>query len=66
MTTAPDWTLGRVTAQRDYLSAALHRVRALHSPYRGVAEDDTCAHCSWLTGLPITWPCPTIRAIEGT
>jgi len=46
----------------EYL-ATIERVRALHVRY----DDDGVAYCGWdgHDGCGFTWPCPTIRAIEG-
>jgi len=53
--------------QRDDARAALARVRELHvrHEFNGVAW---CTHCSEndYPNYQTPWPCPTIRAIEGT
>ena len=48
---------------RDAL-AAIVRVRELHQPvYQGEIGQMVCAGCSG--EVPETWPCPTIRALDG-
>ncbi|MFC8832323.1 hypothetical protein ACFT8V_03875 [Streptomyces griseoincarnatus] len=48
--------------------AAVARVRALHQQYRFAGDDtqDYCAHCNQISGGWVPWPCPTVRALDGT
>lgn len=47
------------TDEPDTADAAIARVRALHQQESGL-----CAHCTREDGVP--YPCPTIRAIDGS
>lgn len=47
------------------LVAAVERVQALHVQYLPAEVDfDCCAHCNQNSGGYVTWPCPTIQALE--
>ncbi|MFK3734044.1 hypothetical protein ACI2LJ_27685 [Streptomyces sp. NPDC088090] len=48
--------------------AAIARVRALHEQYRfgGDETTDYCAHCNQISGGWVPYPCPTLRALDGT
>ncbi len=67
-------------AERDQAQAALERVRELHQPTEGLGygcdEDDipgsyghiaqVCTSCGTADEYGVRWPCPTIRALDGT
>lgn len=52
------------------MAASIERVRALHVEWGGVLFgvefDGLCEECVNSTGDAVTWPCPTIQALEGT
>ena len=55
MTLAKEWE--KLRAERDALSAAVERVRALHQP---VGRHNFCGTCAYAP-----WPCATYRALDG-
>jgi hypothetical protein len=60
----PDWWQPYRKPTRDQLLTAVERVRALHN--RWESDLGCCAHCQDGMGTPLPWPCPTIRALDGT
>lgn len=67
----------RLRRENATLRAAVERARALHTPISypegDFPNDKWCAHCEMIHGSvywgdndPTRWPCPTLRALEGT
>lgn len=55
----------RLRAERDALNAANERAQALHVE----AESNggpLCEHCTDWAGIAVGYPCPTLRALNGT
>jgi hypothetical protein len=58
--------LKAVTRERDEARAAIARVRALHKPYESAPGWLSCERCSHPEeGITITYPCVTVRALDG-
>ena len=68
--------LAEVTAERDALAASVARVRELHAP-RPYADADlrtvspslpaeVCGSCWMHSDSAVPYPCPTIRALDGS
>lgn len=58
-----------LTARVEQAEARIAAARALHAPYRSVYDEGdsrSCSHCNQLTGHAVSWPCPTIAALDGT
>lgn len=62
----------RLCAERDAARATIERVRAVHEPIQAVHYGRTtstptrvCTGCGTDSGNWQTWPCPTIRALDG-
>lgn len=51
----------------DDLKRKVAAVRRLHFQYRAAACDDfdCCAHCNWISGGYVPWPCDTYKALTG-
>lgn len=60
--TADQWLEQRQRADR--AEAAIARVRALHG--RWDCDANSCASCVDSYGTPVPYPCPTLRALDGT
>ena len=60
-----DWNIAKAHAkERQRLTAAVWRVRALHEP---IAKDiPKCVVCKDYSGYHVDHPCPTLRALEDT
>lgn len=60
-----DWNIAKAHAkERERLTAAFWRVRALHEP---IAKDiPKCVTCKDYAGYHVDLPCPTLRALEET
>lgn len=62
------WERGhRLAAERDALAARIEQVREVHKPVDGVHGEIVCAHrhCVDDAQDQCSWPCPTIRALDG-
>ncbi|KUJ65415.1 hypothetical protein [Streptosporangium amethystogenes] len=60
--TADQWLEQRQRAEQ--AEAAIARVRALHS--RWEYDQNDCSVCVDCYGAPVPYPCPTLRALDGT
>lgn len=62
--------LESVRAERDAALAAIDRVRVLHRRLNIVDEvtderlGDACEVCSEIESYELTWPCPTVAALD--
>jgi hypothetical protein len=59
---ALDELLRRARERAEQAEAAVERVRELHQ--RWDADPGSCAHCVDGRGTPLSYPCPTIRALD--
>ena len=51
--------------QIEKYKAQVERVRELHQPINGPADDTTCKACVIDEDNYPTYPCPTVKALDG-
>jgi hypothetical protein len=53
------------SAELNEAREAIERVRKVHKPYDGGSRGICCFECE-VGNVPVSYPCPTIKALEGT
>ena len=53
------------TARAEQAEAQVRRVRELHKPCETFLGRAVCERCNSITGNPISYPCNTIKALNG-